>query len=142
MHGSLYWSSEISFFKTKMAAKKIKNKDGLQETKWPLKHKIYHNSVNFQVRSSIFCMVVYIDLPQKKSKPRWRPKKWAPKHRIDHNSVSFQAKSSRFWMVVYIDLPHFFFKKKMAAKKQNGRQNTKLIITLSIFKLWSLYFAW
>ena len=30
----------------------------------------------------------------------------------------------------------------MAAKKQNGRQNTKLIITHSIFKLGAVDFSW
>ena len=30
-------------------------------TKWPPKCKIDHNSLNFETRNSIFCMVVYID---------------------------------------------------------------------------------
>ena len=51
-----------------------KNKMAAKKTRWPPKHKIDHNSVNFQARSSRFCMVVYIDLPQKNSKPRWPPK--------------------------------------------------------------------
>jgi hypothetical protein len=68
--------------------------------------------------------------------------KWPPKHKIDHNSVNFQARSSKFCMVVYINIPQKIFKTKMAAKKQNGRQNTKLIITQSIFKLELRFFAW
>ena len=71
--------------------------------RWPLKNKmedknkIDHNSVNFQGRSSIFCLVVYIDLPQNKIKTKMAAKKnkmATTKHKIDHNSVNFRARSS------------------------------------------------
>ena len=62
-------------------------------------------------------------------------KKMAEKHKNDHNSLNFQARSSRLCMVVNVDHLQFFF-----FKKQNGRRNTKLFITHSIFKLGA--YAW
>ena len=34
----------------------------LQKTKWPPNHKTDHNSLNFQARSSRFCVVLHTDL--------------------------------------------------------------------------------
>ena len=93
LHGSSYGPSTIKFHF-------FEKQNGRQKTKWPPNHKFCHDSLNFQVRSSRFCMVGYIYLRQK--------------------------------------IP----KTKMATKKQNGRQNTKFIITQSIFKLGAPDFAW
>ena len=71
----------------------------------------------------------------------------AAKNLNGHNSVKFQARSSKFCIVVQIDPPQQNLKKKMAAKKRNGRQKTKwppktkLSITQSIFKLEAPDFA-
>ena len=89
-------------------------------------------------------MVVDIDLTKTKiqNQDGHQKTKWPPKHKIDHNSVNFQANSSRLCMAVYKDLPQKNVKTKMAAKKQNDRQNTKLFISHSIFKLGAPDLAW
>ena len=77
------------------------------------------------------------------SQPKPIPVGWSPawytKLSITH---SFWGTDSRFCMIVYIDLPQFFFKTEIVATKQNGLQNTKLIITQSIFRLGYLNFVW
>ena len=54
---------------------KNQNQDGRQKTKWQSKHKIDYNLFNFQPRSSRFCIVVYIDIPQEKFKTKMAAKK-------------------------------------------------------------------
>ena len=51
------------------------------KTKWSPNHKTDHNSLNFQARSSRFCMVVHIDILQitKFWKIKWPSEtKWPP----------------------------------------------------------------
>ena len=65
---------------------------------------ISHDTVIFQDRTSKFCMVVHIGLPQKviiKFQKGVTPRDMA----LVRNSVFFQAGNSKFCMVVHIDPP-------------------------------------
>ena len=70
--------------------------------------------------------------------------KWPPNHKIEHNSLISWATESRFRMEVQMDrLKKFwFFLNKKTAKKQNGRQITKLSINHSFIELQSPDFSW
>ena len=86
------------------------------------------NSVNFHARSSRFCMVVHINLPQKNGKKS--PTKWPPKINLSMTQSIFKLEAPYFAWQFIMALHNFFCQKK-----------NELSMIQSIFTLKPPYFS-
>ena len=68
-------------------------KNGHQKTKWPPNDKTDHNSLNFQSRSSRFCMVVHIDLLHTELQKAWNVTRSWNFHKIFYFTWEFRIQT-------------------------------------------------
>ena len=70
-----------------------------KKTKWLPKHKIDHNSVNFQARSSRFCMVVHnvpLQIFIDKKQNGHQKTKWSPKTKLGISESILKLEAQHF----------------------------------------------